>query len=158
MELQKFNDLSMPDMFSEKQSNDADNDKKENLVAEIFLRMIPFYGFMRTIQKANEDYQKANEGYQKFIENALPSVEKLRVSFAPLHDLADSFVAFFRQRFQTDLIDVIEKQLSDAQANYANCKQNITKAEEKRSKAETDKKLFEEQAAAANDILKAMPL
>jgi hypothetical protein len=86
----------------------------------------------------------------------LPSDEVIRDSFAPLNELTDYFVGFLRGRFETDLINVIQTQIEEAQREFASREQNKQAAEKELAQAEVLKKAFKEKADEANAILKTV--
>jgi DNA-binding SARP family transcriptional activator len=125
-----------------------------NAIGFIGVLISIFLGFFPDAKLALGEKKEVFEG----VVSLLPSIEALRGSFAPLHDLTDEFIKVFRERFEQDLIDVIIKQIEDAQVDFSNQEKNRKAAEAKLSVAEADKKRFEEQLSVANGIIKTLEL
>jgi GTP-binding protein EngB required for normal cell division len=159
-ELQKFNDISTEEMFATgKYEVDEDDNYGDNIAGYvgIFFRYATF-GALGGIAKKFGWQHGGKQEMLESVESYLPAASDLKVSFEPLRQLADEFVAFFRKRFDDDLVSLILKQIDEAKRNFAEREQNKKTAEADLAKVEAEKKQFEEQVKEANTIINALPL
>jgi len=163
-ELDKFNDLTLEDIFvsgNEKNTENTDGGDDLNLFDKIFFGTANVINTVYSFATLGlwgkfTDWLRWKEEKKEFLntpENELvPEIDAVSV-YEPVKERVEEYIGFFRQRFQTDLIDVISAQIKNAQDEFSSREQNKKASEEKLAKAQADKKQFEEQAAKSNEIL-----
>jgi hypothetical protein len=134
-ELEKFNELSMDDMFVDSKYLVNTKWMFNGVFSKIVGTALLGAGFWvldaTNIFKKLAWSTKTKEDAIVNVEKALPSIDALKSSLEPLNSRVEEFVNSFRKLFETDLVNIIQKQIEDAQADFANREKNKKDAEEK---------------------------
>jgi uncharacterized coiled-coil protein SlyX len=149
-ELQKFNDLSLGDIFAsggEENSGEVDFDLFAKIFWEILNGLI-LGGLLGEIIAYNKKKKLLNTPEDELV----PEINVDAV-VTPIKTHTKKFVKFFKDRFQSGLIDAISAQVEKAQAEFANREERLKEVDDKLKKTHTEKAHFEEQTAEANRLV-----
>jgi predicted GTPase len=164
-ELQKFNDLSLEDIFASGSGEDSEEETSEaddfDLLSKILVGTGQVVNFVYNtatfglwgklinwLDWKNEKKELLNTSEDELV----PEIDGDAVS-APVKALAEKFIGFFEDRFQSGLIDAISAQVEKAQAEFANREKRLKEVDNNLKKSHTEKTRFEEQVAEANRLV-----
>jgi hypothetical protein len=155
-ELQKFNELSLENIFA---SGGEENSGEVNfdLFAKIFWEILNhfIFGLLGGIIEYNER-EKEKKKFLNTPEDELVPEINVDAVVTPIKTHTKKFVKFFKDRFQSGLIDTISAQVEKAQAEFANREERLKEVDDKLKKTHAEKTHFEEQAAEANRLVEEL--
>jgi predicted GTPase len=162
-ELQKFNDLSLEEIFASGNREPGEEDDSD-LLSKILVGTGQVVNFVYNVATLGIWGKFTGwlewKGEKKELLNTpedelVPEIAGDAVS-APVKALAENFVGFFEDRFQSGLIDAISAQIEKAQAEFANRENRLKEVDDQLKKIHAEKTRFEEQVVEANRLVEEL--
>lgn len=120
-------------------------------VVTFFAANVATLGLLKKITDGLEFKDKKKEIQNTPDDELMPKIPDDAV-LTPVNTLVDGFVGFFKNSFQSGLIDPISEQIEKAQAEFDDREKRLKEVGEKLEKTHTEKARFEEQVEEADRL------